>query len=49
VTDQIHDLVRCGMHSVIAKATKPMSQASATVELPLAASPGCGCGAEGCC
>ena len=39
-----------GMHSVIARATKPASVAapSVTTELPMA-SPGCGCGTGGCC
>jgi SAM-dependent methyltransferase len=46
-------MVADGLHSVIAKATKPMdavpaSVPSAMVELPLAVS-GCGCGAGGCC
>jgi SAM-dependent methyltransferase len=47
-------LVADGMHSVIAKATKPMSQAepmsarSSLEELALASS-GCGCGTGGCC
>lgn len=44
-------LVTDGMHSVIAKATKPASAAAprpSTVELPIAAS-GCGCGSGGCC
>src|SRR5688572_1248999 len=48
-THQVTD----GMHSVIAKATKPMTTASVTpisAELPLAvASSGCGCGDGGCC
>ena len=46
-THQVTD----GMHSVIAKATKPMTAAAATppkAELPMAAS-GCGCGSGGCC
>jgi SAM-dependent methyltransferase len=46
-THQVAD----GMHSVIAKATKPMGGVAATaalVDLPLAAS-GCGCGSGGCC
>jgi SAM-dependent methyltransferase len=46
-THQVAD----GMHSVIARAAKPMSAAasvsSAPTELPMAA--GCGCGAQGCC
>ena len=47
-------LVAEGMHSVIVKATKPMSSAEPTSarpalqELALASS-GCGCGAGGCC
>jgi hypothetical protein len=47
-------LVTDGMHSVIAKATKPMSPAEPTHprpaldELALASS-GCGCGTGGCC
>jgi arsenite methyltransferase len=47
-------LVADGMHSVIAKATKPMSSAApmhaepALAELPVASS-GCGCGTGGCC
>ena len=48
-THQVTD----GMHSVIAKATKPMTTASVapiSAELPLAvASSGCGCGDGGCC
>lgn len=45
-------LVADGMHSVIARATKPVDAAELPVspvraELPLAA--GCGCGAGGCC
>ena len=44
-------LVADGMHSVIARATKPVRAAdpslSPATELPLAA--GCGCGAGGCC
>ncbi|MGH2381937.1 MAG: arsenite methyltransferase [Candidatus Limnocylindria bacterium] len=46
-------LVADGMHSVIAKATKPMRAepaAPAVTELPVAkASSGCGCGSGGCC
>ena len=43
-------LVADGMHSVIAKATKPMTStvAPSLSELPLTAA-GCGCGSEGCC
>jgi arsenite methyltransferase len=43
-------LVTDGMHSVIAKATKPASAVapSPSAELPMAAA-GCGCGAGGCC
>jgi len=46
-------LVTDGMHSVIAKAAKPIAPIlpvddSAPSELPLMA-PGCGCGAGGCC
>ena len=43
-------LVTDGMHSVIARATKPASAAapSAATELPMA-SAGCGCGSGGCC
>ncbi len=43
-------LVTDGMHSVIARATKPMavSPAPERAELPMAAS-GCGCGSGGCC
>ena len=39
-----------GMHSVIAKATKPMDAMAAPTlsELPVAAAP-CGCGSGGCC
>ena len=48
-THQVTD----GMHSVIARATKPMTTASVTpipAELPLAvASAGCGCGDGACC
>jgi arsenite methyltransferase len=48
-THQVTD----GMHSVIAKATKPMTApvvAPVRAELPLAvASSGCGCGEGGCC
>src|SRR5688500_1227224 len=48
-THQVTD----GMHSVIARATKPMTTASVTpnpAELPLAvAGSGCGCGDGGCC
>jgi len=49
-THQVAD----GIHSVIAKATKPMTAYSRTAdspttELPLAASSGCGCGSGGCC
>jgi arsenite methyltransferase len=46
-THQVTD----GMHSVIARATKPITAtvvAPARAELPLAAA-GCGCGAGGCC
>ena len=46
-------LVADGMHSVIAKATKPMQAqvvAPADSELPVAVlSSGCGCGSGGCC
>jgi SAM-dependent methyltransferase len=47
-------LVADGMHSVIAKATKPMSPAEPTHARPALdelalASPGCGCGTGGCC
>lgn len=44
-------LVADGMHSVIAKATKPRkAELAATPTLPLAAAaPGCGCGSGGCC
>jgi SAM-dependent methyltransferase len=43
-------LVTDGMHSVIAKATKPASVSAPTplAEVPLAAA-GCGCGSGGCC
>ena len=44
-------LVTDGMHSVIAKATKPASadlHAARMAELPLATA-GCGCGSGGCC
>jgi SAM-dependent methyltransferase len=46
-------LVADGMHSIIARATKPMHASAASVshapsELPMAAA-GCGCGAGGCC
>jgi arsenite methyltransferase len=47
-THQVAD----GMHSVIAKATKPMSTLAAPVEQPLAELPiaaGCGCRTGGCC
>lgn len=47
-------LVADGMHSVIAKATKPMSLGApvpmVTSELPIAVTAsGCGCGSGGCC
>jgi arsenite methyltransferase len=44
-------LVTDGMHSVIAKATKPMSVERSPVraELPMATAAGCGCGSGGCC
>jgi arsenite methyltransferase len=45
-------LVTDGMHSVIAKATKPMSASGSAEpsELPMAAAvAGCGCGSGGCC
>ena len=40
-----------GLHSVIAKATKPTASSPAPErhELPMAASAGCGCGSGGCC
>ena len=39
-----------GMHSVIAKATKPASGATEPAErLPVVQSEGCGCGSGGCC
>jgi arsenite methyltransferase len=43
-------VVTDGMHSVIAKATKPASVSAPTpsTELPMAAA-GCGCGSGGCC
>ena len=45
-------LVTDGMHSVIARATKPMGASTATeplAELPVSPGPGCGCGTGGCC